>query len=348
MAQTTNVNISTSTILRFVVIVLILGFLFLVRDVLLVLFVALVLAAAIDPSITLIERRGIPRGVGIAIIYLGLLTLIALIVILFVPLVADQVLQFTSAFPQVYAKGFAFFEQTQNSAVYDAIQKSLQAVNDNLDNITKGIFSGVYSIFGGFISFVGILVLTFYLTMEEKGMKRLAIAIAPVRHQPYLIQLFSRIEDRLASWLLGQLTLGLIIAVMTFIGLFALGVKFSIVLALIAGVTELVPIVGPFIGAVPAVIVALSQSPILALWVLILYLIIQQLENHLIVPRVMAKASGLNPVIVIIAILIGSKVAGITGIILAVPTMIIITTFMEDFLAEKKNDDVRLETPAKV
>jgi predicted PurR-regulated permease PerM len=151
----------------------------------------------------------------------------------------------------------------------------------------------------------------------------------------------------LGDWLRGQLILGLIIGTLTLIGLLAFKVEFAVVLALIAGLTELIPIIGPFIGAIPAVIVAFSQDPVLALIVMGLYIVIQQLENNLIVPRVMSKATGLNPVIVIVSILVGGKVAGITGVILAVPTMIIITTFLEDFLEEKKADDMRLEPTPK-
>jgi predicted PurR-regulated permease PerM len=131
---------------------------------------------------------------------------------------------------------------------------------------------------------------------------------------------------------------------MTLVGLLILGVDYPVVLALFAGLTEMIPIIGPFIGAIPAVIVGVSQAPVMGLWVALMYLIIQQLENHLIVPRVMSKASGLNPVIVIIAILVGGKLFSITGVILAVPTMIIITTFLEDFLEEKKASDLKLET----
>ncbi|MBI2984778.1 MAG: AI-2E family transporter [Candidatus Kerfeldbacteria bacterium] len=346
MAQPTQtVNISTLTILKIVGILLILQFLYVVRDVALVIFVALVLAAAIDPSITRLERRGIPRAAGIAIIYVGIVAVLSLIVILFVPLVVDQLAQFTKAFPQLYEKGFALFQNYQDSSAVTGLQRALESLTQGLSQFTQGIFTRLFSFFGGLLSFIGVLVLTFYLTMEEKGMKRLAVDLAPARHRPYLTQLFNRIEDRLGSWLRGQLLLGLIIAVLTYLGLSLLQVKFALVLALIAGVTELIPIVGPLIGAIPAIIVALSQDPLLALWVLILYIVIQQLENNLIVPKVMSRATGLNPVIVIIAILIGAKLAGLIGIILAVPTIIIITTFLGDFLEEKKVEEARLETP---
>lgn len=337
------VTISTSTFLKILVIVLGAAFVYQIRDVLIIIFVALVLAAAIDPWITAIARRGIPRGVSIAIIFISLLALISLILILLVPLVADQLNQFVQAFPQLYAKGFSVFQGIKDQAVLDGLQKGVDSLNNAVGQITKGLFTGIIGFFGGLFTVISIFVLTFYLTMEEQGMKRLAVDLSPAKYRPYLTKLFRRIEERLGNWLRAQLFLGLIIGVATWIGLTLLGVKYALVLALIAGITELLPAIGPFIGAIPAVFVALTQQPILGLWVSILYIGIQQLENHFIVPRVMSKATGLNPVIVILSLLVGAKLAGLIGIILAVPTVLIIATFLEDFLEERKAEDTELE-----
>ncbi len=337
------ITLSTNTFLKLLVIILAVAFVYQIRDVLIVIFVALVLAAAIDPWITALQRRGVPRGVGIAIIFISLIAFISLVIIALVPLLADQLSQFVQAFPQLYARGFSLIQGVKDQAILDGLQKAVDSLNSAVGQVTKGFFSGVVGFFGGVFTFISIFVLTFYLTMEEQGMKRLAVDLAPAKFRPYLTQLFRRVEERLGHWLRGQLLLGAIIAGATYLGLTLLHVKFALVLALIAGITELLPAIGPFIGAIPAVIVALSQQPILALWVTILYLAIQQLENHFIVPKVMSKATGLNPVIVIVALLVGAKVAGVIGVILAVPTVIIVTTFLEDFLEEKKAADTRLE-----
>lgn len=332
-----------NTFLKLLLIVLAVAFVYQIRDVLIVIFVALVLAAAIDPWITALERRGVPRGVGIAIIFISLIAFISLVLIALVPLLADQLTQFVNAFPDLYAKGFSLIQGVKDQTILDGLQKGVESLNSAVGQLTQGFFSGVVGFFGGVFTFISIFVLTFYLTMEEQGMKRLAVDLAPAKYRPYLSKLFHRIEERLGHWLRGQLFLGLIIATVTYIGLSILGVKYALVLALIAGITELLPAIGPFIGAIPAIIVALSQQPILAVWVTGMYLVIQQLENHLIVPKVMSKAAGLNPVIVIISLLVGAKLAGMIGIILAVPTVIIISTFLEDFLEEKKDADEQLE-----
>lgn len=342
MSTAQQVNISTRTILKILAVAVVILFLYAIRDVLLIVFVALVLAAAISPSITKLERRGIPRGLGLALIYLGLILLLAVIIFLVVPLVTDELAQFTRAFPDLYQKGFAAFQSVQHSGAASSLEKTIGSINDTVSQLTKGLFSGVVNFFGGLFSVIGILVLTFYLTIENKGMKPVAVDLAPAKYRPYLTQLFNRIEARLGQWLRGQLLLGLIIATLIYVALLLLHIKYALVLALIAGVTELLPIIGPFIGAIPAVIVALSQDPLLALWTVLAYILVQQLENHLIVPRVMSKATGLNPVVVIIAVLIGAKLAGITGIILAVPTVIIVSSFVEDFFQQRHQADTEL------
>ncbi len=128
----------------------------------------------------------------------------------------------------------------------------------------------------------------------------------------------------------GQLFLGVIVGVLVYIGLSLLGIRFALLLAIIAGILELVPYIGPVLSAIPAVILAFFQAPILALWILILYIVVQQLENYLLVPVIMKKVVGLNPVVVIIALLIGGKLLGILGIILAVPAAAVLAEFFKD------------------
>ena len=180
------------------------------------------------------------------------------------------------------------------------------------------------------------MVLTFYLTVEEHALKRMLRSLVPVRYQPYITHLVNRIQEKIGMWLRGQLILSLIIFLLSWFGLTILGVKYALVLAIFSGLTELVPYLGPFIGAIPAVFIALTQSPALALGVIVVYLIIQQLENNVIVPKVMQRAVGLNPIITIIAMMIGFKLAGILGIIIAVPVATALSIVLNDFIEIEK------------
>jgi predicted PurR-regulated permease PerM len=220
----------------------------------------------------------------------------------------------------------------------------LQSLQSNLGQTTAGVFNTVASVFGGFMSFVFMVVITFYMLLEENALKKFVKSITPSKYQPYLFQLLNRSQDRLRLWLRGQLILCIIIGFLAWLGLTIFGVKYSLVLGLWAGLTEFIPYLGPFLGAIPAVFIALTTGSFMkAILVVGWYIIIQQLENHLIVPKVMEKTVGLNPLVVIIIMLVGGKLAGMVGILLAVPLALVIKVFAEDFFALKESEENTLE-----
>lgn len=341
------VNISTLTILKVIFIILALLFLYLIRDILIIIFIALVVASGVNPWVDWFQKRGLPRAIGILMIYLVLIAIFSLAIVLLIPPVTEQFRQIASDFPTYYEKivaGFASLQQfSVEHGLVDDIQRFLDTINQNLVKLTGGIFSTAVSIFGGFFSLLGILVITFYMTIQEKGIKKFFDAIAPIKYKPYLIQKGHQIQEKMGLWLRGQLLLCVIIGVMSYVGLLILGVKYALILGLIAGLTEFIPFIGPIVGAIPAVFLALFQSPVKALLVVILYIVIQQLENNIVVPKVMQRTVGLNPIVVIVAMLIGVKIAGILGVILAVPAATIIAIFLKDFFEEKKLKEERLE-----
>jgi predicted PurR-regulated permease PerM len=169
------------------------------------------------------------------------------------------------------------------------------------------------------------------MVVEEKDLKGVARLLIPVRYQPYLFQVAGRMKEKMSAWLKGQLILCLIIGLAVFTGLSILGVKYALVLGLIAGFLEIIPYVGPWIAAIFAVFIALGQSPMLALFVLIMFAVIQWSENNLLVPKIMQKAVGLNPIISILAIITGAKIAGFLGVLFAIPIASALSIFLQDF-----------------
>jgi len=186
------------------------------------------------------------------------------------------------------------------------------------------------------VALFAVLIITFYMTLEEDGMKKFVKSIAPLKYQPYLISKVKRVQVKMGMWLRGQLILSLILGVLAYIGLLIIGVDYALVLALLVAVTEFIPYVGPIIGGIPAVFIAFTQSPVKAGIVVVLYVVIQQLENSVISPKVMQKAVGLNPIIIILALLVGGTIGGFAGVILAIPAVTIISVFVEDFFDNKK------------
>ena len=339
------ISISTATFFKALIIFLIIVFLYLIKEVIALIFISLVLASALDPWVDWFQKRKIPRGLAIVVIYLISLALISAAVILIVPPITKEVKQIASNFPVYYDKIFTSLDNFQlkgNPYAQSELQKGLNALSSNLPNALTNLFSTIFSFFGGLVSFFLILVITFYFTVEEEGLKSFLKAICPSKYQPYLAQLIFRIQRKMGSWLRGQLVLSLIIFSMVFIGLSILGVPYALLLALIAGILEIIPFIGPTLAAIPGVFFAFLQSPLLGLLTLGLYLIIQQAENHLILPKVMSKSVGMNPLVVIVVMLVGAKLGGVVGALLAVPVATAGTVFLEDFLERRVNAEDKL------
>jgi sporulation integral membrane protein YtvI len=337
------IDISWQTLAKVVLVVGSIFFLFFIRDILLLIFVALILASAFDPWVDALQKYRIPRSLGILLIYLGVLLVMGGAVYLIIPPIVNEMNQLAKDFPTYWGKVTENFQSFQNFSQEHGwagnINDSLQNWQSNIGVGVGGVFNTVYSFFGGLISFFMILVITFYMTVDEHGMKRVLRSLIPVKYQPYSTHLINRMQEKIGRWLRGQLLLSLIIFLMSYAGLTILGVRYALVLALFAGVTELIPYIGPFIGLVPALFIALTQSPLIALGVLVLYVIIQQLENYVIVPKVMQRAVGLNPIVIIVAMLVGAKMAGVLGIILAVPVATALSVAVGDLFELKRDED---------
>lgn len=345
------VDISTHSILKVLFIALGLFFLYAVRDVLAIIFVSLVFAAAMSPLVDRMQRRGIPRGFSILIIYLIVFAVFSTAIALLIPPVIEQLRDIRDSFPIYYDRLLQSFESIQQfqaeHGLATDVQSGISSLTDTLTQFSGSIFQVLGGIFGSFFTILGILVMTFYLTLEEAGAKKFIQSVAPTQYQPYLIHKVRQIQEKLGLWLRGQLILVVVIGSLSFVGLLVLGVDYALVLAMVAGISEFVPYVGPIIGAVPAVFLAFTQSPTKAVLVLILYIVIQQLENQIIVPKVMQKTVGLNPIVVLAVTLIGATLAGVVGVILAVPTATILSIFVHDFFEMKREEEEKLNEEEK-
>ena len=331
MSPIQTINISTSAIFRAILIVLGLFFLYLIRDILVIVFLSIIIAAAINGPVNWLQKNKVPRLLGVIFIYLIIFLILGLIISLVFPTLAGQMKQLASNFPEFLDKIGGSVQEWWGKYQLDSNLRSLlNAASGRLSQATSNVFTTVVNVFGGIFSALIILVISFYLTVQEKGVKSFLASLIPHEHQAYFSNLVERIEIKIGGWLRGELLLMFIIGLLTFIGLKILGVNYALTLALLAGLLEIIPFIGPIVAAIPAVFIAFFQSPLLALLVIILYVVIQELENYLIVPQVMRKALGLNPIVIIIAILVGAKLAGILGIVLAVPLTGIIAEFFKD------------------
>lgn len=341
-----NISISTDTIVRTILILMFVGFLFLIKDVLALFFVAIIFASAFDPLIDWLEKRRIPRALSIIFVFIVFLTAVGGAIYLLTGPIVAQIKDMSRSFPDFYHKVMESLGNIRGADSGDIIKQTISSsfsdITKGVSQATSGIFRTLTSIFGGVISFFMVLVITFYLTVDEKSMKLFIKNITPSNHQAYVSQLMASIQMRMGYWLRGQLLLSLIVFSLVYLGLSILGVKYALLLALVAGMFEVVPFIGPWISAIPGVFFAFSQSPGKAIAVAILYFAIQQIENNLIVPKVMGKSTGLNPLIVILAILTGARLGGVMGALLAVPVTLAVAVYIESLQNQKKERDNKL------
>jgi predicted PurR-regulated permease PerM len=333
------IDISTGVIIRTIIILLGLWFLYLIRDIVALLFVALIFTAVIEPLVTWLQRKKIPRGIGILLIYAALILIIGGMVYFLVPVIVSQTNELLNNFPRYVEKTNNLIQSVQNySSSHNITLENQQLLNitSNATKITQGIFNTTVGIFTGIIFIIILFSMTFYLSVKEDGMEKLITSVTPSNHQEYVISLANRMKKKVGKWMQGQLLLMIIIFILDFIALYILGIPYALTLAIFAGLFEMIPYLGPIISAIPAVALGFLISPLTGFLVLGVYIAIQQMENHIITPLVMKKTLGLNPIIIILALLIGAKVAGVFGAILAMPMAAIISVLASDILKKEK------------
>lgn len=336
---TQNISISTKTIFQIIAILFLVYLLFLVKSVFALFFVSLILASAFDPMIDWLHIKKIPRAISILVVYLVVLLVVGLAVYLLGGRVIKELIAIANTFPDFFTKVTTNLNIDANLneiATVDRISSSLSDILGGLKNTTADIFRFLNSFFGGILNFLMVLVLTFYMTVYEKDMKGFIKSITPKKNQEFVTALIHQMKKRMGFWLRGQLILSVIIFFITFIGLSILGVKYALILALVAGIFEIVPFIGPLLSAIPAIFFGFTQSVTHGILVAALYLLVQQVENNIIVPKVMGKSTGLNPLAVLLSILVGAQLYGIVGALLAVPVATSLSVYVESVLQGKK------------
>lgn len=332
-----NHSISTWAILKVVLVVLSLIFLWFIRDILFMLLVALLLAALIYPFANWLHKRKIPRGLAVLVVYAALFGLASAVLILIIPALIEQVQQFVVNFSSSYGSAMTWFGKFQavslEYGIGDNIQQSMNGLQGGLDESLATVFSTLTNVVGGIGGAIVVLVLAFYMVVEEDAARRMFRQIAPARYQPFLAQLFTKMQQKIGAWLRGQIILGLVVGTAVYVGLTILGVPYALLLAIIAGFLEMVPYFGPVIATVPAAIIGFTLSPVKGVAVIALYVIVQQVENHFLVPKIMQKVTGLNPIVSILSLLIGLKIAGPIGAVLAIPTATMVAVFLEELFS---------------
>jgi len=330
------IEISLKTIWYTVFILAGAWFLFIIRDILLLLFLAIIVASAIQPIVDRLERHRIPRSISAFILYAIVFIFLFFTTKIIFPILGSELKElgtvfngYLSVFSDVLKSSAEILSNWNFEEKFLAIKDS---TSEGVAQIGFNIFSNTMGVFTGLFKTMIVLSLAFYMIVKKDGAWGFVNSIVPRKYENYIINLIKRIQHQVGRWMVGQFILAGIIFIVEYAVLLTFNVPLALTLALLGGLLEVVPYIGPILSIIPAVLIALTVSPWVAVAVLISYILIQQIENHVIVPLVMKKAVGLNPVVIILVLLIGGKLAGIAGLILAVPLAAAISVVWDDLV----------------
>jgi len=322
------IDISTTTVIKIALAIFLVWFLYVIRDIVVLFFIVLVIVAALGPLVDRMSKH-IPRFLSVIILSIVFLGLLGAIGYLIVPPIITQLKTLAINLPIIISKLGPIYQSIQHSI--GNYQEGLFNLSSQLGKISSGLYSTTLGFVSGIVAFFTILVLAFYLLLEQDAIKNFLHQTVPGERKEKIFEITKKIGQKMGGWLRGQVLMMLIIGVADSIALVSLGIPYALTLAVWGGITEVIPYIGPWLGLAPALIIAFTISPLKGLLILIAYVIIQQLESQFLVPKILGKAVGLSPVIIILALLIGAKLMGILGVIIAVPVAAALSVFIQEW-----------------
>jgi predicted PurR-regulated permease PerM len=344
------VTISSGTIFMAALIIVLFAGLYFLQDIALIILTSVVIASSVEPATRWFAKYRVSRVPAVLFTYIIFFALIIGIFYFFVPPLLDDMAGFAASAPE-YLNSVNIFSDSGVKSLVGSSREVVSTLNDsgfeaqqlisNLRNafssFSGGVVKGASIIFGGIFSFILIVVISFYLAVQDKGIENFLRGVTPLKYEPYITNLWQRAQTKIGLWMQGQLLLGLFIGVLVYLGLSIMGIPYALLLAVIAAIFELIPLFGPIISAVPPVILGFSHGGLaLGLMVIGFYIIIQQFENHLIYPLIVRKIIGVPPILVILSLIICAKLFGFLGLILAVPFVSVLLEIFDDFEKKKK------------
>jgi len=335
MVEEKVLDISWGTILKITVAFLCLYLLYLIKDILVWIIFALIISILFEPAIDFLQRRKIPRPISTFFVYVSIFGIVGLSIFHMSPIFISEIQKFNQLFPQYFEKlspilrgiGMEAFEN------FETFSKALQ---EWLLRASSSIFGVIISIFGGIFSTITIFALSVFISLEEKGIEQGFKLLLPKKYEADFLDLWERCQLKTTAWFGSRILCCFFVGILSYFTLWLFNVNYAFSLGLFAGITEIIPIFGPILGGVSITIIAGLDSWLKALFVLIAFTLIQQIEGNILMPILTKKLVGLPPVLVLISLMIGGKLWGILGAILAIPLAGIIYEFLKDFLAKKE------------
>jgi predicted PurR-regulated permease PerM len=354
--DTNSISISLGTIIRFFLVALAFFLAWYLREIMLVILTAVIIASFVESGIPYFKKFKINRVLAVVILYIFTILLLALLFYLFAPLLITEIYNF-STFLSSYVPNSPILNYFSNDAfggakdIVNNLSHSLSLTtlvatsNAFIDNLSGGFFQVLSVAFGSIFNVVLIVLISFYLSIKENGIENFLRIIMPIKNEEYAVDLWNRSRRKIALWMKGQMLLGILIAILTYLMLSLLGIQYALLLALIAGIMELIPY-GILIALIPAVYFSyLSGGTGSAIMVAGSYIILHEFDVFLFSPLVIKSVVGLSPLVVILAAFIGFKLGGFWGLVLAIPVSVFLMEFLGDL--EKKKISHRINNEKK-
>ena len=316
--------------------------------------ISAMLAYIINPLVSAMERKNIPRHIGVLIVYVGFVLMFVLLFVVVLPKTIEELRNFVVSLPQMVTSVNDWFLQASDQiekitnldmtrimqSVQQQMEKYLAVLETDILGRLRIMASGMYQALGRAISFVLVLILTYYFTVDKNRIKVRLYKSIPVRYRSDTMYLATEINTAMMEFIKGKLLLAFFVGIATMIMLWILQVNFAVAIGLITMVADIIPYIGPFLGFVPAFFFALMDSFAKAFWVAILFVFLQWAENNLLAPKILGKRTGLHPVVVLLCIFIGGGTFGVLGMILSVPVFSVLV-ILKNFIRMKIEEDRR-------
>ena len=333
-------DISWGTIFKIGITLFVVYMFFLTKDILVWVLFGVIISVLFDPAIDFLQKRRVPRVVGTFALYLAVFGVLAFIIYSAAPVFINEIQRFSQLFPRYFETISPIFRGLGVAAFSD-IQTFIDAISGGIERVASNVFSALFSIFGGIFATFFVLSIAIFLSLEEKGIERAISVFFPKKHETFALDLWAKSQRKVSAWFASRLMTSIFVAVASYIVLLLFNARYPFSLGLISGVLNFIPIVGPLIaGGLIAMIVALD-SALKAIFVVLAFVLIQQIEGNILTPLLTKKFIGLSPAIVLIALAVGGELWGIVGAVLAIPIAGILFEFLRDFLKKRKEEGVR-------
>jgi predicted PurR-regulated permease PerM len=326
-----------------ILVIILFQFIYDIGYILVLFFVAFLLAAALDPLIDRFYKYKIPRALSVLLVFFVLFISLGLFISDVVKIIGEQFRDIAANIGKLIQNinengdtsiPFNDFLKPYIDQIYEAVD--FQSAASQVQNAFSLISIQLVSLSIGLFNLLIVLVLTFFMTVEEASIEKFYMSLFPSKYGKYVSTKMKAVKQQIGLWIRGQLMVSLVAAILSYIALALLGVDYALTLSIIAGLAMIIPVVGRVFAWVITVPIVFSQSPALAVWISLIYLLIQQLENNILVPLIMKKAVGLSPIIIIFAMMVGNHYLQWLGLIISVPIATTVALFVRDYTAKEK------------